>query len=229
VTTIPESVALEVINRCLNQDPASKDYPIVELCHYDEAIKLQGFAAGQIVSVKHGAILRTVFRGSNGSEKCVPIEYRVIPEESDTGRMILLGARTIGPEGLDIHTTAAHREVRWLGLRCERAALTSGKPLKAVEESMVEQFGLGLVLAEEALALAVPEGETVWATVSCSEVPNGLVWVSSHPSSEIQVVEGPLLLSEGFSHRWSPGALGGVLGEWRPCGHGIPARLRFQS
>jgi len=124
VTTIPESVALEVLNRCLHLDSTAKDYPVMELCHYDEAIRLQGFAAGQVVSVKHGAILRTVFRGVDGTERSVPVEYRVIPEEADTGRMILLGARTIGPEGLDVHTTTSHHEVRKLGIRCERAPRT---------------------------------------------------------------------------------------------------------
>jgi hypothetical protein len=66
-----------------------------------------------------------------------------------------------------------------------------------VEGSAVEQFGVGLVLAEEALGLSVPEGESAWATVACPGAADGLLWVTSHPASTVNVVEGPVLLADG--------------------------------
>ena len=128
VTTIPESIALDIINMCQSMDAGDPDYPIVDLCRYNEVTKLQGFAAGNVVLVRFGCVLKTMFRDVAGRTVTFPIEYRVIPEEVDTGRMILLGARTVGPDGLDVRTTTFHHELTKCGLKCERLEFLS-RPL----------------------------------------------------------------------------------------------------
>ena len=126
-TTIPEHIAMDIVNRARNQDPALPDYPVTELIEYTgPRLRLQGFAGGEPVEVRHGCVFNTEFRGEG---KVAPaflnIEYRVVPSEADTGGSILLGAGTVGPEGLDIRTTALHHIVTTLGIRCPRVELLS--------------------------------------------------------------------------------------------------------
>jgi hypothetical protein len=99
-TTIPESVALlRVINEALV--PGSETC-VVELIEFEQPVRLQGFAAGQVVEVCYGMVVKTTFRGIAGKSVTVPIDYRVIPMGLDTGKQILLGAGTIGPDALDV-------------------------------------------------------------------------------------------------------------------------------
>ena len=49
--------------------------------------------------------------------------FRIVPDSCDGNGYPLLGARTVGPEGLDIQTNMQHHVVRKLGLTCIRAEL----------------------------------------------------------------------------------------------------------
>ena len=68
--------------------------------------KLPAFAVGNAVEVYFGCVFRTVFKDVTRRTVTIPIEYWAIPEEVGTVRVILLSSRTVGPEGLDIQTTA---------------------------------------------------------------------------------------------------------------------------
>ncbi|CAK0841686.1 unnamed protein product [Prorocentrum cordatum] len=138
-TTIPESLVMRIIRQHADTDPGSKDYPIGELMEYRPPIRLIGFASAEPVDIKYGCVLYTTFHDYRGSSKTVPIEYRVVPDERDGGGYPLLGARTVGPEGLHIDTTLEHHVVRKLGLTCARAEL--GRPCGR-EEVAEEQRGV---------------------------------------------------------------------------------------
>ena len=111
-------MVLEIIRAAAHLDPADPAYPIHELCRYQTPIRLMGFAASPPIEIRFGAVLKTTFAGVDGQRASVAIEYRVVPQELDSSRAILLSARTVGPEGLDIRTAARHHEVGALGLRC---------------------------------------------------------------------------------------------------------------
>ena len=54
VTTIPESLALKVINAHMDMDPTAADYPVGELFQYDEPVRLMGFAANKAIEIRYG-------------------------------------------------------------------------------------------------------------------------------------------------------------------------------
>ena len=181
----------------MGMDPRDKDYPVLELCKYDEPTKLQGFAAGHVVSVRHGCILRTVFRDVSGRSATVAIEYRVIPDEVDTGHMILLGAKTIGPEGLDVRTTSHYHEICRLGLRCERAELSVGKVGVIGEEIEQDESVQEIAYFRTLEDLYVPEGECMHVELSSGDRSEGDYWVGECGEGEVGVLEGPVSLSLG--------------------------------
>ncbi len=127
---------MEVVNKAIEK----KDLvTIVECAEYDTAVRLQGFAASPVIEVKYAIVLHTSFQDIQGRMHSVDIEYRVIPDALDSGGNILLGASTVGPEGLDIQTTKLyHHFVGLGGFKCERAELgaVAGRKQAAVDEAM---------------------------------------------------------------------------------------------
>jgi hypothetical protein len=118
----------------------------------------------------------------------VPVEFRVIPTEVDTGGSVLLGASTVGPELLDIDTTDKHHVIRRLGnMKCERAEKTASGGLHALEE--IRLVSLHLMFDE----VWLEPGECKKVSVSAPPswlCPSGVALVSSSESSDVSVCEG---------------------------------------
>ena len=184
-TTIPERVALRVIHAHLDLDPATENYPVGEIFEYDPPVRLTGFAASRITEIRFGCVLLVTF-------ETVPVEFRVVPDEMDSSEYPLLGASTIGPEGLDVRTTLAHHVVARLNLRCARAELDTGRAGQA-------PGGAGQWVAEENLLVTrcvgdevfVPEGELAAVTVSRPPAwMEGPLWVGPVPGRVLAGEEG---------------------------------------
>ncbi|CAE8630136.1 unnamed protein product [Polarella glacialis] len=194
VTTIRERIALEVVNKAIEKRDL---VTIVECAEYDTAVKLQGFAASQVIEVKYAIVLRTSFQDIKGRMHPVDIEYRVIPNALDSGGNILLGASTVGPEGLDIQTTKLyHHFVGLGGFKCDRAELgnVAGRKQAAVDEALaVLDYDDGVfplrLLTEE---LHVEPGEASVAYVSLPAKFNKTSrWLKAVPGGPT-LVEGPV-------------------------------------
>ncbi|CAE8652229.1 unnamed protein product, partial [Polarella glacialis] len=194
VTTIPERIALEVVNKAIEKRDL---VTIVECAEYDTAVKLQGFAASQVIEVKYAIVLRSPFQDIKGRMHPVDIEYRVIPDALDSGGNILLGASTVGPEGLDIQTAKLYHHFVGLGrFKCERAELgnVAGRKQAAVDEAMaVLDYDDGVfplrLLTEE---LHVEPGEASVAYVSLPHKFNKTSrWIKAVPGGPT-LVAGPV-------------------------------------
>ncbi|CAE8659544.1 unnamed protein product, partial [Polarella glacialis] len=193
-TTIPERIALEAVNKAIEKRDL---VTIIECAEYDTAVKLQGFAASQVIEVKYAIVLHTSFQDIEGRMQSVDIEYRAMPDALDSGGNILLGASTAGPEGLDIQTTKLyHHFVGLGGFKCERAELgpVAGRKQAAVDEAMaVLDYDDGVyplrLLTEE---LHVEPGE---ASVAYESLPAKFNktsrWIKAVPGG-LALVEGPV-------------------------------------
>ena len=185
VTTIPERLALKVINAHLDMDPNADDYPVGELFEYDEPVRLLGFAASKTIEIRFGCILFVTFLGVDGKSSTVPVEFRVVPDELDSSGLALLSASTVGPEGLDIRTTRAHHVVGRLGLSCARAELEQGRRGLACTTAQLpaeENLWLRCVGHE----VYIPEGQC--GLVKVSRPPRGMrkgVWVEGSSLEEV--------------------------------------------
>ena len=168
-TTIPESLVLRVINHYAGMDPDLEGYPVGELLEYQPPINLRGFASSTSMKVKYGCILLTTFEDVDGTTRSAPIEFRVVPDTGAGNGCPSLGARTVGPEGLDICTDLRHHVIRRLSLSCRRAEFevhevgtAGGSPSLAGEEPQVRAtrtFTPHAVIGSDASgSVAVPIG-----------------------------------------------------------------------
>jgi hypothetical protein len=192
-STMPESLALDLVNVAFSNP---LDTPIVDILEYQPPIQLRGFAASKNVAVKYGVVVLLEFRDVvTGRAASVPVEFRVIPTEVDTGGSVLLGASTVGPELLDIDTTDKHHIIRRLGnMKCERAEKTTGGGLHALEEIRL----VSLHLMSEEVWLEPGECKKVSVSAPPSWLcPSGVALVSSSETSDVSVCEGLAPFEEG--------------------------------
>ena len=94
--------------------------------------KLPAFAVGNAVEVYFGCVFRTVFKDVTRRTVTIPIEYRVIPEEVDTGRIILLGWAL---KDWISRPLPFHHELTKHGIKCERLELQTQASISYAEET----------------------------------------------------------------------------------------------